>query len=605
MADEDIDSLLQEGIQAAAKSKQDADAAKKDRPEEDSRRSSRRRSRTRSRSHSRRRHRDRSRSRSRSPRRSRRSRRSRSRSPRRSRGSSRRDRGRSRSRSRERPSRKKRKSKSRSRSAPKEERERSTSAERAERAKQRELMELTRDHRTVFVGQLTQKVREKDLERFLNKTGKVENVLLIRDKFTNRSKGFAYVELSNLEDVPKVLLLNGQVPDFQVFPIMIKASEAEKNFAAKKDSVMNATVASSGSLTDASGAGLAGAIAGGGMSASALSAASRIYCGNLHTNITEDDLRIVFQSFGEVLSVTINRDEMGRSKGFSFIQFSSPQEANFALSKGNGLELAGNYLRLGPVNENAVSNRAGTASMDNSATGGRWKLEDEEGAGLSMNAQSRSALMAKLAGNDVNLFPSMSGAGGYAASTTAYTNSTAATAAQRAEQATALMSSTEIEGSESFCFVVKNMFDVYQEQKSGNPEWAVEIQQDVEEECGQYGSVLHTYVEKEKQGGLVYVLFGTVEAAVAAAKKLHGRWFNKRQISVRYLSSQEYVGMFPEARSAVQTARASQTQVTGTFLGCQLKLHTDRSPIDQASQMSSWVSSQWWKKTLHPSIFYV
>lgn len=419
-------------------------------------------------------------------------------------------------------------------------------------------MELTRDHRTVFVGQLTQKVREKDLERFLTKTGKVENVLLIRDKFTNRSKGFAYVELSNLEDVPKVLLLNGQVPNFQVFPIMIKASEAEKNFAAKKDSVMNATAASSGALAaNALGTGLTG----GNMSASALSAASRIYCGNVHTNITEDDLRIVFQSFGEVLSVTINRDEMGRSKGFSFIQFSSPQEANFALSKGNGLELAGNHLRLGPVNENAMSggNRGPnglSSGMDNSLTGGRWKLEDEEDMGMSMNAQSRSALMAKLAGNDVDLFPSMGGVGGYP-STTEYTNSMAATAAQRAEQATALMSSTEIEGSDSFCFVVKNMFDVYQEQKSGNPEWSVEIQQDVQEECGQYGPVLHTYVEKDKQGGLVYVLFANVESAVTAAKKLHGRWFNKRQISVRYLSSQEYVGMFPEARSAVQTARAN------------------------------------------------
>jgi RNA-binding protein 39 len=435
------------------------------------------------------------------------------------------------------------------------ERERSTSAERAERAKQRELMELTRDHRTVFVGQLTQKVRERDLERFLGKTGKVENVMLIRDKFTNRSKGFAYVELSNLEDVPKVLLLSGQVPDFQVFPIMIKASEAEKNFAAKKDSVMNA--AATPLTADAPGAG--------GASASALSAASRIYCGNLHTNVTEDDLRIVFQSFGEVLSVTINRDEMGRSKGFSFIQFSTPQEANFALSKGNGLELAGSYLRLGPVNENAMGggSRAGTGAggggVDNAATGGRWKLEDDEGTGLSMNAQSRSALMAKLAGNDVNLFPSAAG-GGYAAAPSAadYANSMAATAAQRAEQATALMSSTEIEGSDSFCFVVKNMFDVYQEQKSGNPDWGVEIQQDVEEECGQYGPVLHTYVEKDKQGGLVYVLFDKVRSAAAAAKKLHGRWFNKRQISVRYLSSQEYVGMFPEARSAVQTAMSAQ-----------------------------------------------
>lgn len=420
-------------------------------------------------------------------------------------------------------------------------------------------MELTRDHRTVFVGQLTQKVRDKDLKRFLTKTGKVENVQLIRDKFTNRSKGFAYVEMSNLEDVPKVLLLNGQVPDFQVFPIMIKASEAEKNFAAKKDSVMNASSAVSMPLT-ADAPGMAG------MSASALSAASRIYCGNLHTNITEDDLRTVFQSFGEVLSVTINRDEMGRSKGFSFIQFSTPQEANFALSKGNGLELAGNYLRLGPVNENAFGgNRGGdfksAGASGAESSGGRWKLEDDDGTGLSMNAQSRSALMAKLAGNDLNLFPNaMAGGSGYPGASGGAYNNAAATATQRAEQATALMASTEIEGSDSFCFVVKNMFDVYQEQKSGNPDWAVEIQQDVEEECGQYGTVLHTYVEKEKQGGLVYVLYDNVASAVASAKKLHGRWFNKRQISVRYLSSQEYVGMFPEARSAVQTARTNSSQ---------------------------------------------
>jgi RNA-binding protein 39 len=64
-------------------------------------------------------------------------------------------------------------------------------------------------------------------------------------------------------------------------------------------------------------------------------------------------------------------------------------------------------------------------------------------------------------------------------------------------------------------------------------------------------------VEKEKQGGLVYILFERKHAAVGAARRLHGRWFNKRQISIRYMSSQEYVGMFPEARPAVQIARAN------------------------------------------------
>lgn len=419
-------------------------------------------------------------------------------------------------------------------------------------------MELTRDHRTVFVGQLTQKVREKDLQKFFGKLGKIEHVLLIRDKFTNRSKGFAYVEMSNLEDVPKVLILNGQIPDFQVFPIMIKASEAEKNFAAKKDSVMNNTavggaVALGGAF---GGLGLAG-----GLTGASLSAAARIYCGNLHTNITEDDLRCVFQSFGEVVSVNINRDEMGRSKGFGFIQFSAPQEANFALSKGNGLELAGNYLKLGTVNDNAAGGGGGGGGGDHHSGGtGSWKLEDDEGSGLSMNSQSRSALMAKLAGGK-NIFPTALPTPAAFPPTSAPVPAAVAVnpaVAQHAERAAAL-ASVEIEGSESFCFVIKNMFDVLAEKRTGDPDWHVEIKQDVEEECGSYGIVLHSYVEKEKEGGLVYVLFDTVASAAQAAKILHGRWFNQRQISVRYLSSQEYVGMFPEARSAVQTARTNSS----------------------------------------------
>ncbi|RHZ26735.1 hypothetical protein DYB31_006014 [Aphanomyces astaci] len=137
-------------------------------------------------------------------------------------------------------------------------RERSTSQERIEKAKQRELMELTRDHRTVFVGQLTQKVRERDLEKFFGSLAKLEHVLLIRDKFTNKSKGFAYVEFSNLEDIPKVLVVNGQIPTFQSFPILIKASEAEKNFAARKDAVF-----SSGPTTKASASGYSHAGSGG------------------------------------------------------------------------------------------------------------------------------------------------------------------------------------------------------------------------------------------------------------------------------------------------------------------------------------------------------
>lgn len=51
---------------------------------------------------------------------------------------------------------------------------------------------------------------------------------------TGRLQGFAYVEMKSLESVPVVLQLNDRVPDFQKFPVMVKASEAEKNYLAKQ-----------------------------------------------------------------------------------------------------------------------------------------------------------------------------------------------------------------------------------------------------------------------------------------------------------------------------------------------------------------------------------
>ncbi|KAF0700175.1 Aste57867_9303 [Aphanomyces stellatus] len=443
-------------------------------------------------------------------------------------------------------------------------RARSTSQERIERAKQRELMELTRDHRTVFVGQLTQKVRERDLEKFFGTLAKLEHVLLIRDKFTNKSKGFAYVEFSNLEDIPKVLMVNGQIPSFQSFPILIKASEAEKNFAARKDAVF-----SSGPTTKASASGYAQSTSSssyggsGGATGLSLAAASRVYVGSLHANINEDDVKAVFGAFGEVVSVTINRDDMGRSKGFGFVQFSAPDEANLALSKANGLEVAGNFLKVGPVKEGeGAAYSSGTrepSSFNNkgyqggNGGGGNWKLEDEEGTGgYALNSQSRSALMAKLAG----------GAGAASLQPTLIPSQTASSHVPVAPSVTmaqnqraAALAGGDIEGVDSLCFVVKNMFELQKEKRSGNPEWHIEIQQDVEEECSRYGRVLHSYVEKDKDGGMVYICFDSVAAAREAAHRLHGRWFNMRQISVRYMPSQEYVGMFPSTRAAIADAR--------------------------------------------------
>jgi len=50
---------------------------------------------------------------------------------------------------------------------------------------------------TIYVGNLNYKAGEQDLHELFSAYGEVESVSLISDKFTGRSKGFAFVEMDD------------------------------------------------------------------------------------------------------------------------------------------------------------------------------------------------------------------------------------------------------------------------------------------------------------------------------------------------------------------------------------------------------------------------
>ena len=48
---------------------------------------------------------------------------------------------------------------------------------------------------------------------------------------------------------------------------------------------------------------------------------NRLYVGSLHFNLSESDIKQVFEPFGELEFVDLHRDPMtGRSKGYAFVQ---------------------------------------------------------------------------------------------------------------------------------------------------------------------------------------------------------------------------------------------------------------------------------------------
>ncbi|MBA7521753.1 hypothetical protein ES705_13864 [subsurface metagenome] len=77
-----------------------------------------------------------------------------------------------------------------------------------------------------------------------------------------------------------------------------------------------------------------------------------IYVGNLHYNVTEDELKEVFKGYGEVISAKIITDKYsGRSKGFGFIEMPNDSEAKKAIDGVNGTEITGREVKVNQARE--------------------------------------------------------------------------------------------------------------------------------------------------------------------------------------------------------------------------------------------------------------
>lgn len=72
-----------------------------------------------------------------------------------------------------------------------------------------------------------------------------------------------------------------------------------------------------------------------------------IYVGNLPFDVTEADLRSHFEQFGQIDHLKLITDKFtGRSKGFGFIEFTSKEEAEKAVTASNDKDFKGRKIRV-------------------------------------------------------------------------------------------------------------------------------------------------------------------------------------------------------------------------------------------------------------------
>jgi RNA recognition motif-containing protein len=75
-----------------------------------------------------------------------------------------------------------------------------------------------------------------------------------------------------------------------------------------------------------------------------------IYVGNLSFQFKEDNLKALFNEFGEVENAKIILDRFsGRSKGFGFVEMPDNSEADQAIKALNGKFIEGQNIKVNPA----------------------------------------------------------------------------------------------------------------------------------------------------------------------------------------------------------------------------------------------------------------
>ena len=85
-----------------------------------------------------------------------------------------------------------------------------------------------------------------------------------------------------------------------------------------------------------------------------------IYVGNLSFEVSEDDLKVEFEAFGQVDSVAIIKDKFSdRSRGFGFVEMADDTEAQAAITALHGKEVKGRALVVNQARTPSAEGRGG------------------------------------------------------------------------------------------------------------------------------------------------------------------------------------------------------------------------------------------------------
>lgn len=162
---------------------------------------------------------------------------------------------------------------------------------------------------SLYVGDLAPEATEGQLFDVFRNVGPVASIRVCRDAVTKRSLGYAYINFHNVADAERAI--------------------EQLNFSP----ILNRPCRIMWSLRDP---------------AKRKSGVGNIFIKNLDKSITNAALYDTFSVFGHILSCKVEVDPSGVSKGYGYVHFETQEEADQAIAKVNGMQMADKIVFVGP-----------------------------------------------------------------------------------------------------------------------------------------------------------------------------------------------------------------------------------------------------------------
>ncbi|KAJ1401679.1 RNA-binding domain superfamily [Sesbania bispinosa] len=163
----------------------------------------------------------------------------------------------------------------------------------------------------LYFGNLPYSVDSAQLAGLIEEYGSAELIEVLYNRDTGKSRGFAFVTMSCIEDCNAVIEnLDGRV--FMGRTLRVNFSDKPK----AKEPLYPETE-------------------------------HKLFVGNLSWSVTSESLTEVFQEYGTVVGARVLYDgETGKSRGYGFVCFSKKSEMEAALASLNDVELEGRAMRV-------------------------------------------------------------------------------------------------------------------------------------------------------------------------------------------------------------------------------------------------------------------